>query len=179
MKVQFGPGTLELTQGNLVTQNVDAIVNAANSQLAVGGGVCGAIHRAAGPAVEEEIEQKYPDGCPTGSAVATGGGELAARWIFHAVGPVWQGGHAGEGTQLRSAHRRCLELAVEHQCQSIAFPAISTGIYGFPIDLAAEHALDEVRKFLVETKAVLRVRFVLLDAGSYAAFARVLESMVE
>ncbi|HTN05024.1 MAG TPA: macro domain-containing protein [Planctomycetaceae bacterium] len=179
MKVQFGPGTLELAQGNLVTQNVDAIVNAANSHLAVGGGVCGAIHRAAGPAVEEEIEQKYPDGCPTGNAVATGGGELAARWIFHAVGPVWQGGHAGEGTLLRSAHRRCLELAVEHQCQSIAFPAISTGIYGFPIDLAAEHSLDEVRKFLVETKAALRVRFVLLDAGSYAAFARVLESMVE
>lgn len=179
MKVNFGPGTLELTQGNLVSQAVDALVNAANSRLAVGGGVCGAIHRAAGPSVAEEIEERYPDGCPTGSAVATGGGKLPARWIFHAVGPVWQGGHAGEGTLLRSALRRSLELAVEHRCRSIAFPAISTGIYGFPIDLAAEHALDEVRRFLVETKAALQVKFVLFDAGSYAAFARVLESLVE
>lgn len=179
MKVRFGKGMIELVQGNLVTQNVDAIVNAANAQLAVGGGVCGAIHRAAGPVVEDEIAQKYPEGCPTGDAVATGGGELPARWIFHAVGPVWRGGHAGEGALLRSAHRRCLELAVEHQCRSIGFPAISTGIYGFPIDLAAEHALDEIRKFLIETNAALQVKFVLFDAGSYAAFARVLETMVE
>lgn len=179
MKVTFGGGTIELLQGNIVTQDVDAIVNAANAQLAVGGGVCGAIHRAAGPTVRQEISEKYPGGCPTGSAVATAAGQLPARWILHAVGPVWRGGHAGEGMQLRSAYRRCLELAVGHQCRSVAFPAISAGIFGYPIDLAAEHALDEVRKFLVESPAALQVKFVLFDAGSYAAFARVLEAMVE
>jgi O-acetyl-ADP-ribose deacetylase len=108
--------------------------------------------------------------------VATEAGRLSARYIFHAVGPVWRGGRAGEPDLLRSAYRRCLELAARHQCASIAFPAISTGVYGFPIDLAAENSLDESRTFLLAHPDPLIVRFVLFDAGSYAAFARVLDS---
>lgn len=178
VKVLFGRGSIELVQGDLVRQHVDALVNAANSQLAGGGGVDGAIHRVAGPAVMAETDQRYPAGCPTGSAVASGAGDLPVKFLFHAVGPVWRGGHAGEGPLLRSACRRCLELAVEHDCRTIAFPAISTGVYRFPVDLAAEHLLDETRRFLVRESAELQVRFVLFDTGTWAAFARVLESMV-
>jgi len=105
---------------------------------------------------------------------------LRARFIFHAVGPVWAGGREREPTLLRSAYRRCLELAVQHQCSSIAFAAISTGVYSFPVDLAAENSLDETRVFLLNnSSASLQVRFVLFDAGSYAAFARVLDSFAE
>jgi O-acetyl-ADP-ribose deacetylase (regulator of RNase III) len=180
VKVQFGRHRIELVRGDITTQQVDAVVNAANSALAGGGGVDGAIHRAAGPSVMEETRRRYPRGCPTGEAVVTAAGHLPARFIFHAVGPVWQGGHRGEPDLLRSAYRRCLELAIAHDCRSVAFPAISTGIYGYPMDLAAETALEEIRRFLVEqaTAAPLTVRMVLFDAGAYAAFARVLESYV-
>jgi len=176
MKRSIGGCTIELVQGDITRQEVDAIVNAANSRLAGGGGVDGAIHRAGGPAIMEETRQRYPDGCPTGGAVPSGGGDLPAKFVFHAVGPVWRGGTAGERGQLASAFRRCLELAVEHDCQSIAFPAISTGVYGYPIDLAAETALGTIRAFLEERAEPRLVRCVLFDAGAYAAFARVLEN---
>ncbi|MBS0205434.1 MAG: macro domain-containing protein [Planctomycetes bacterium] len=179
MKVQFGTGCIELVQGDITRQQVDAIVNAANSQLIVGGGVDGAIHRAAGPTVHAETSQRYPLGCPTGDAVPSAAGNLAARFIFHAVGPVWRGGREGEPGLLRSAYRRCLELAVQHGCASLAFPAISTGIYSFPVDLAAENSLDETRQFLLGNSTSLAVRFVLFDAGSFAAFARVLDAFAE
>ena len=179
MKVHFGISRIELAQGDITQQSVDAIVNAANSQLAVGGGVDGAIHRAAGPSVMEETRMRYPLGCPTGDAVATGAGQLSAKFIFHAVGPVWRGGREHEADLLRSAHRRCLQLAAKHDCASIAFPAISTGVYRFPVDLAAENSLDETRTFLLSHPDPLVVRFVLFDAGTYAAFARVLDSFVE
>lgn len=179
MKVQFGQSLIELVQGDITRQQVDAIVNAANSQLIVGGGVDGAIHRAAGPSVHEETHARYPLGCPTGDAVVSGAGALAAKHIFHAVGPIWRGGREGEPGLLRSAYRRCLELAVQHGCVSIAFPAISTGIYSFPVDLAAENSLDETRGFLLNCNQSLVVRFVLFDAGTYAAFARVLDSFAE
>jgi O-acetyl-ADP-ribose deacetylase len=180
MNVQFGPHRVQLVQGDITRQVVDAIVNAANSALVGGGGVDGAIHRAGGPTLMQETRQRYPLGCPTGDAVVTTAGNLSARYAFHAVGPVWRGGHQGEPDLLRSAYRRCLELAVEHDCGSIAFPAISTGVYGYPIDLAAEHALDEVARFLTSAgdRPPLEVRFVLFDAGAYAAFARVLETML-
>ena len=179
MIVQFGSCRIELAQGDITGQQVDAIVNAANSRLAGGGGVDGAIHRAAGPTLMEETRAKFHDGCPTGSAVATSAGRLSAKFVFHAVGPIWRGGVAGESDLLASAYRRCLELAVEHSCRSIAFPALSTGAYGYPMDLAAERSLAAVREFLLEQQKLEVVRFVLFDGGSFGAFARALEAMAE
>ncbi|HUG93329.1 MAG TPA: O-acetyl-ADP-ribose deacetylase [Planctomycetaceae bacterium] len=179
MLVQFGRCRLELVQGDITAQQVDAIVNAANSRLAGGGGVDGAIHRASGPMLKKETAELYPEGCATGSAVATSAGKLRAKYVFHAVGPVWRGGQRGEPELLASAFRRCLELAVERDCTSIAFPAISTGVYGYPSDLAAETSLASVRDFLVEHQQPEFVRFVLFGEGAYGAFARVLEGMVE
>ena len=178
MKVQFGASRVELVQGDISGQEIDAIVNAANSELAGGGGVDGAIHRAAGPSVMEETRARYPLGCPPGDAVVSAAGSLSARFVFHAVGPIWRGGQQKEAELLRSCVRRCLELAVKHQCAGIAFPAISTGAYRFPVDLAAETSLDEIRSFLAGHSKPLTVRFVLFDAGTYGAFARVLESFV-
>ena len=179
MIVQFGSCRIELAQGDITSQQVDAIVNAANHVLMIGGGVDGAIHRAAGSALIEEIRAKFPDGCPTGSAVATSAGRLSVKFVFHAVGPIWRGGVAGEAELLASAYRRCLELAVEHSCRSIAFPAISTGVYGYPMDLAAERSLSAVREFLLVQQQPEVVRFVLFDGGSFGAFARALEAMAE
>ncbi|HXY32640.1 MAG TPA: O-acetyl-ADP-ribose deacetylase [Planctomycetaceae bacterium] len=179
MRVCFGPAQIALIQGDLTQQEVDAIVNAANSGLAGGGGVDGAIHRAAGPSLMEETRRRYPQGCRTGDAVPTAAGMLRARHVFHAVGPIWRGGMQQESKLLASAHRRCLELAVEHQCRSIAFPAISTGVYGYPKDLAAECSLTTVRDFLLELARPFEARFVLFDAGTFGAFARVLEAMAD
>ncbi|MDA0284569.1 MAG: O-acetyl-ADP-ribose deacetylase [Planctomycetota bacterium] len=179
MLVQFGNCRIELCQGDITKQDVDAIANAANSELAGGGGVDGAIHRAAGPTLMNETRTLYPDGCPTGSAVATTGGRLKAKYVFHAVGPVWNGGDQNEAQLLESAYRDCLELAREHRCDSVAFPAISTGVYGYPMDLAAEIALNVTRDFIVENNFPQLVRFVLFNDGASGAFARVLESMTE
>ena len=175
----FNNSRLELVQGEITAQEVDAIVNAANSALAGGGGVDGAIHRAAGPILMQQTRERYPQGCPTGHAVATDAGKLKARHVFHAVGPVWRGGNAGEPTLLASAYHRCLELAVEHACGSVAFPAISTGVYGYPKDLAAEVSLTTARAFLVQQGKPALVRFVLFDGGTFGAFARVLEGMFQ
>ena len=179
MLVQFGACRLELVQGDITAQVVDAIVNAANHKLLGGGGVDGAIHRAGGPTLLDETGTKYPDGCPTGSAVATSAGKLKAKFVFHAVGPVWRGGVSGEVDLLRSAYRRCMELAVEYSCRSLALPAISAGAYGYPIDLAAEASLGVTRKFLLDQKQPELVRFVLFDGGTFGAYARVLEAMAE
>jgi O-acetyl-ADP-ribose deacetylase (regulator of RNase III) len=118
MQVAINQQTLELAQGDVTLQQVDAIVNAANSRLAGGGGVDGAIHRRGGPGIMAETDQRYPDGCPTGSAVISGAGRLAAKHVIHAVGPIWRGGNRGEADQLAGAYRRSLELAVEHDCRS-------------------------------------------------------------
>ena len=128
--------SVEVVQADITTLDVDAVVNAANTSLLGGGGVDGAIHRAAGPELLAACEKLH--GCGTGSAKATGGFRLPAKWIFHAVGPVWRGGAHKEEALLAGCYRTCLSLAVEHQCMSIAFPAISTGIYGFPKQRAAE-----------------------------------------
>jgi len=178
MLVRFGACQIELVQGDITLQDVDAVVNAANAQLAGGGGVDGAIHRAAGQGLMQETKSRYPEGCPTGQAVATAAGNLPAKHVFHAVGPVWRGGLEGEPDLLSSAFRKCLELTVEHTCDSIAFPAISTGVYGYPIDRAAETALGVARDFIAEHGRPALIQFVLFDAGSYGAFARVLETMV-
>jgi O-acetyl-ADP-ribose deacetylase len=177
MFVYFSSSRLELAQGDITLQQIDAIVNAANSVLGGGGGVDGAIHRAAGPSLMQQTRERFPQGCPTGDAVATDAGKLKARHVFHAVGPVWRGGNAGEPKLLAGAYRRCLELAVEHACASIAFPAISTGVYGYPKDLAAEVSLTTARDFLVQQGKPALVRFVLFDGGTFGAYARVLEAM--
>ncbi len=175
MFANFNQSRLELVQGDITLQKVDAIVNAANSELAGGGGVDGAIHRAGGRILMQQTRVQYPEGCPTGHAVATDAGLLPARHVFHAVGPVWRGGNADESELLASAYRRCLELAVEYECASLAFPAISTGVYGYPKDLAAEVSLTTARDFLVHHLKPALVRFVLFDGGTFAAYARVLE----
>lgn len=177
MQLKCGECLIELVQGDITQQSVDAIVNAANSALAGGGGVDGAIHDAGGPALMEETRRRYPDGCPTGSAVATEGGNLPARYVLHAVGPIWGGGVRGERDLLQSTFRTCLELARNLGCRSVAFPAISAGAFGYPMDLAAEDALGVVCEDLTEHGQPVLVRFVLFGEGAYGAFARVLEEM--
>jgi len=174
MEFQVGTAVVELIRGDITEQQVDAIVNAANTQLAGGGGVDGAIHKAAGPSVMEECRRI--GGCPTGSAVATGAGNLPLRHVIHAVGPIWQGGVRNESALLVSAYRRCLEIGNELELHSIAFPSISTGAYGYPITDASKIALTTVRDFLVaETSKIERVRFVLFsetDLEVYQTVAR-------
>ena len=168
---------LELAQGDITAQQVAAVVNAANSRLAGGGGVDGAIHRGGGPAIMAETAKLYPEGCPTGSAVITTGGALAARHVIHAVGPVWAGGLQGEAEQLAGAYRRSLELAVEHDCESVALPALSTGAYGYPMDQASRVALRTIKRFLEENGRPALVRFVLFSAGAYGAFVAAWEEV--
>ena len=163
---------VELVRGDITEQAVDAIVNAANKSLLGGGGVDGAIHRAAGGKLLEEC--RTLGGCPTGSARITGGYQLPARHVIHTVGPVYRGGQPEEAAELlASCHRMSLELAVEHDCRSVAFPAISCGAYGYPVDEAAEVALSSVVEFLGGSDQPKRVVFTLLDQATYAAFGKV------
>lgn len=178
MKVSIQSQCIELVEGDITRQQVDAIVNAANSRLAGGGGVDGAIHRAGGRSIMRETDRRYPNGCPTGSAVISGAGKLPARFVLHAVGPVWRGGQSGEAELLASAHRRCLELAVEHECDHVAFPAISTGVFGYPLDQAARVALQTTIDFLRENGKPRLVRFVLFDQRALRAFEDTLKSLV-
>ena len=144
--------------GDLTTQEVDAIVNAANEALAPGGGVCGAIRRAGGDEIFAECATL--GGCATGDAKATGAGRLPARYVIHAVGPVWRGGQDGEPELLASAYRRSLEVAAELGCRTVAFPALSTGIYGYPVELAARVSVSAVRELADRFD---EIRFVFLD----------------
>jgi O-acetyl-ADP-ribose deacetylase len=157
---------IELVRGDITTQAVDAIVNAANSSLLGGGGVDGAIHRAGGPAILEEC--RLLGGCDVGDAKATTAGRLPSRWVIHTVGPVWHGGDHGEPDLLASCHRRALELAEKLGARSVAFPAISCGIYGYPPELAAQVAIGAVRDHTLDL-----VRFVLFGDETYEAFRTV------
>jgi O-acetyl-ADP-ribose deacetylase (regulator of RNase III) len=168
MLVRIGECRLQLVQGDITQQQVDAIVNAANAQLAGGGGVDGAIHAAGGPEIMQETDARYPDGCPVGKAVASCSGLLAAAHVIHTVGPVWRGGRDGEPAALASCYRSSLQLAVDLDCKSVAFPAISTGVYGYPLDLAANVAVKQPEE----------VRFVLFGEGAFGAFARSLEIQI-
>jgi O-acetyl-ADP-ribose deacetylase (regulator of RNase III) len=163
---------IEAVRGDITEQQVDAIVNAANESLLGGGGVDGAIHRAGGPEILAECRRL--GGCATGDAKATTAGRLAARHVIHTVGPVWRGGEAGEPELLASCHRRALELAAELGCRSVAFPAISTGVYGYPVELAAPVAVASVREALREP--VELIRFVLFSDGHLSAFERALNA---
>lgn len=177
MQVNIQGRTLQLTLGDITQQHVDAIVNAANSQLIVGGGVDGAIHRRGGHAILEETKHRYPDGCPTGSAVISTAGDLPARYVIHAVGPRWNGGRAGEAELLASAYRAAFELAAQHYCRSIALPAISCGIYGYPVDQASRVALATTKEFLERDPTIEDARFVLFSEGMLGAFAAALEEV--
>jgi O-acetyl-ADP-ribose deacetylase (regulator of RNase III) len=170
---------IELLVGDITKVPVDAIVNAANSALAGGGGVDGAIHRAGGSAVMADLERRYGRGrhCPTGSAVVSDAGDLPATWVIHAVGPIWRGGAAGEAELLASAYRTSLRLAAELGARTVSFPAISCGVYGYPVDLAAPLAIATVSDVLAEGAGnVARVTFVLYSAETHASFAAALDA---
>lgn len=168
---------ITLHRGDLTTDRSDVLVTAANSALAGGGGVDGAIHRAAGPALLAECRRIGR--CATGDAVLTGPGDLPVRYVAHAVGPVWAGGDRGEPALLASCHRRAVELAAGRGCGSIAFPAISCGVYGYPPALAAPVAVGAVAAALAEFPAVTDARFWLFDDATHAAFARALAALPE
>ena len=166
------PGAdVRLLAGDITQVSVDVIVNAANSALAGGGGVDGAIHAAAGPSVMAQLRERY-QGCPIGSAVVTDAGDLPSRYIIHAVGPVWRGGGKGEADLLRSAYVSSLDLASEARARSIAFAAISCGVYGYPLDDAADVALSAVRAWLSThpDSGIEDIIFVLRGADVMAAF---------
>jgi len=163
---------MQAIKADITTLEVDAIVNAANQTLLGGGGVDGAIHRAAGP--ELYIECKRLNGCNTGDAKMTLGHNLPAKYIIHTVGPVWRGGHAGESDLLASCYRRSLELAAEKGVTSIAFPSISTGVYGYPFEAAAKIAVETVRAFLQEHPAEMQVIFCCFSDGDLEVYREIL-----
>ena len=171
-QVKIGNARLELVQGDITQQDTDAIVNAANPGLRGGGGVDGAIHRAGGPEILEECRRL--GGCPPGEARITTGGRLKARYVIHAVGPVYYGGQAGEPETLARAYRSSLELASQHGLRSVAFPSISTGAYGYPVDLAAPIALGTVIDYLRQHPEIELVRLVLFDTPTFAVYERAL-----
>lgn len=168
---------LKILHGDLTRLAVDAIVNAANRNLLGGGGVDGAIHRAAGQGLVEECASRYPDGCPTGEARITSGHGLPARHVIHTVGPVWRGGMHGEPELLASCYRSSMDLAAEHGLETLAFPAISCGAFGYPLADAARIALETILEGLSRHPGIREVRMVLFDAKLRALFERTLEEL--
>jgi O-acetyl-ADP-ribose deacetylase (regulator of RNase III) len=176
MEVKINQGMLSLVTGDITSEETDAIVNAANTGLSGGAGVDGAIHRAGGPSIMEECRKI--GGCPTGQAVITSGGNLKAKYVIHTVGPVYQGGMHGEADLLRSAYLSSLTLAAAKGLKRIALPAISTGVYGYPIGEAAHIALKTAVDYLRENTDIERIRFVLFDRRTYDIFAAELKKII-
>jgi len=172
MERTFGKTRVILTQGDITREAVDTIVNAANSSLMGGGGVDGAIHRAGGPRILEECKSivKEIGRLDAGKAVITAGGNLPARWVIHTVGPIWRGGGQGEPETLRSAYLESLRLAGRKGLRTVAFPSISTGAYGYPIEMAARTALEAVAGHLSGGNAIEEVRFVLFSSGDLGVY---------
>ncbi len=168
--IEVGGRRLEIEHGDITRQDVDAIGNAANAALRGGGGVDGAIHRAAGPGLLDELRDRYPEGTPTGTAVATSGHRLPARWVLHAVGPIWRGGGHGEAEQLAGAYRSSLRVADELGARSVAFPAISMGIYGYPGPDGASIAVATVIAHLEGQTNLELVRFVMFSDETHRLF---------
>ena len=167
-------GVIEIIQGDITHQEVDAIVNAANCSLLGGGGVDGAIHRAAGP--ELLAGCRTLGGCETGKAKITKGYRLKAKYVIHTPGPVWHGGRKGEPELLASCYRSCLELASANGCKTVDFPSISTGVYHFPLEQASVIAISTIRAYLAEHSEIERVRMVCFDAGTKAAYEKALNN---
>jgi len=176
MEYKISGSTLILAQGDITKESTDAIVNAANSRLAGGGGVDGAIHHAGGPAIMQECRKI--GGCPTGKAVITTGGNLKATHIIHTVGPRYHDGTEGEAQLLKSAYQESLKLASAKHITSIAFPAISTGAYGYPLHEAAHIALHTIIEYLKEHQDIQLVRFVLYDYTTYGIFTQELKRLI-
>jgi len=176
MQVRIGQSVLELVEGDITRQDTEALVNAANEHLRVGGGVDGAINRAGGPRIQEEARKIGH--CPTGQAVITTGGNLKARYVIHTVGPIYRDGRHGEPELLASAYRESLKAASAHGIKSLAFPSLSTGVYGYPVADAARVALTTVKDFLAEHPEIQLVRFVLFGQPTFAAFTAALQEIV-
>ena len=168
-------GKIEIIQGDITKQTVDAIVNAANCSLLGGGGVDGAIHRAAGP--ELLAECRTLGGCKTGEAKITKGYKLPARFVIHTPGPVWHGGNNGEADKLRSCYRNCLVLASDNGCKTVDFPSISTGVYHFPLEKASEIAIKTISEYLFEHPEIERVRMVCFDECTKGFYEKALEKL--
>lgn len=182
MEVTINQVKLRIIQGDITQQTTDVIVNAANPSLMGGGGVDGAIHRAGGPAILEECKQivARQGRLPTGKAVITTGGNLKAKHVIHTVGPIWHGGNKGEPELLASAYKESLKLAAESNLNSISFPSISTGAYGYPVDRASRVAIDTVIAFLSQsTTSIKEVTFVLFDAQTLGVYASALREIGE
>ena len=176
MEIQVHNTTIELYQGDITTLKTDAIVNAANSRLAGGGGVDGAIHRAGGPAIMDECRKI--GSCPTGTAVITTGGNLPASHVIHAVGPIYRNGAAGEPELLKKTYQSCLEIAEKQALRSIAFPSISTGAYGYPIRDAARIAISTVLDHLKAKTGIKRVVFVLFNSHDFNIYKTILKATI-
>ncbi len=180
MQKQFAHTTLQLIQGDITKAEVEAIVNAANEKLIGGGGVDGAIRRAGGDAVVKACDEirAQQGGCPTGKAVITTGGNLPAQYIIHTVGPVWHGGKSGEEALLASCYKESLRLAAENNINSIAFPSISTGVYGYPTEKAASAALQTIRRLADSGEKIpSSIQFVLFDDATYSCYADALSDL--
>jgi O-acetyl-ADP-ribose deacetylase (regulator of RNase III) len=176
MEVKINKSILSLVEGDITSEKTDAIVNAANSRLAGGAGVDGAIHRAGGPSIMEECRKI--GGCPVGQAVITTGGNLNAKFVIHTVGPIYQSGEKGESNLLKSAHLESLKLASARKLKSIAFPAISTGVYGYPLHEAAQIALKTAIDYLNEHSDIELIRFVLFGRKTYDIFTEELKKLI-
>jgi O-acetyl-ADP-ribose deacetylase (regulator of RNase III) len=181
MQFIIGKAKIRIVQGDITEQDTDTVVNAANSSLLGGGGVDGAIHRKGGPNILNECRQiretTWPDGLPTGKAVVTTGGNLKARYVIHTVGPVWHGGNSGESELLAEAYRNSLRLAVSKGLKTIAFPSISTGAYGYPVEKAAKIAFKTVKEFLEVEDRLDEVRLVLFSKPDLETYENIVKEL--